>query len=146
MSISLKAVDTKKTNAMFGDMIKRMNNPQKIMGQVALKAWSDVQDHFKKEEGPGGKWKSLRPATVAARRKGKKKSRGNKILQDTGNLRNRILFRNNGKDAEVVTSVIYAATHNYGRDNIPKRTFLFLSKEAIKSIMTTLQRFIRTGG
>jgi phage gpG-like protein len=94
--------------------------------------------HFKREEGPEGKWKGLSDITIYRRRKGKKK-RGDKILQDTGTLKNSIAAVSNNRGAEVGTNIIYAKAHQFGKGRIPQRTFLFLSKEAQNRI---LDRFI----
>lgn len=45
-------------------------------------------------------------------------------LLDTGRLRNSILVRTTDGGIRVSTNVVYAATHQYGRDSIPARPFL----------------------
>lgn len=109
-------------------MRDNLSNPSPTMSKVAILMHKDVMNHFGKEEGDTGSWTPL-------------KYRKGKALQDTGRLRNSIKPNNTKDQAIVGTNVVYAATHNYGRDNIPQRKFLWLSKEIQKQITDILGRF-----
>jgi phage gpG-like protein len=90
--------------------------------------YKDVMDHFGKEQGDTGSWKPL-------------KYRVGKPLQDTGRLKNSIRPTNTKDTAVVGTNLVYAATHNYGRDNIQQRKFLWLSKQIIEQITKIIGKF-----
>jgi len=123
------------------DVTNRVSDWKKANEYIAARGWKDVMDHFSKEEGPDGKWKSLSEWTLRARRKGKGSGTA-RILQDTGTMRRSVKFRGTSSDAEVYTGIEYAATHQYGRTarigkrsiTIPKRPFLWLSDKARKAI------------
>jgi len=109
-------------------MRDNLSNPSPTMQKVSTLMFKDVLNHFGKEQGDQGSWTPL-------------KYRKGKILQDTGRLRNSIKADNTKDSASVGTRLEYAATHNYGRDNIPERKFLWLSKEMLKQITDILGKY-----
>lgn len=109
-------------------MRDNLSNPSPTTQKVSVLMHKDVMDHFGKTESDTGSWKPL-------------KYRKGKALQDTGRLRNSIKPTNTKDEAIVGTNVIYAATHNYGRDNIPQRKFLWLSKEIQENITNILGKY-----
>lgn len=109
-------------------MRENLNNPSPTMQKVSTYMYKDVMDHFGKEQGDTGGWTPL-------------KYRVGKPLQDTGRLKNSIRPTNTKDTAIVGTNLIYAATHNYGRDNIPQRKFLWLSKQIIDQITKIIGKF-----
>jgi len=79
-----------------------------------------VTDDFSAARAPdGSSWRPLSPRTIARRRKG-----STRPLLDTGRLRNSIHVTHDASGVYVQTSVVYAATHNFGRDAIPARPFI----------------------
>ncbi len=133
--ISVNIQNLEKVQSDFNAITQRLMNPQTGMEIVAGKGFKDVVDHFSEEESPDGKWQSLKKP---------RKRGGSKILQDTGRLRSSVRFRTLRDEAHIFTQVVYAGVHNFGysKRNIPQRQFLWLSKEAIKSITETFKRFI----
>ena len=112
---------------------KLASNPRPILDRWAVLGFRDVIDHFRKEEGPGGSWAALSQATLQMRRKGKK-SRSDKILQDTGTLRNSLLpgsglTRFEPTKVILSTRVEYGAKHEFGI-GVPKRRFMWISDAA----------------
>jgi len=109
-------------------IIKRLERLEKAgrtiskpMKEAVIIGYRNIIQHFRKEEGPNGKWKPL-------------KHRKGKILQDTGRLRMSINFRGSGNTGYLGTNVIYAATHQFGRGKIPARPFLWFSDETKQRI------------
>lgn len=115
--------------------------------------YRDINEHFENEEGSEGKWEqwSLYYA-IKMKKIGKG---GNKILQDTGRLRNSFkpmnvkrtsegfLWFNNAKTK---SGFPYAFAHNEGGEKLPKRDFMWLSNEAQEKIsIQTLQFMIEMG-
>jgi len=105
-----------------------LKNTSALMRLVAMRMRKMQVEHFAKAVDSSGKaWKPLSPATLKARRQGKKKGRSAKILQDTGILKNSVVSSSGSDRAEVGTNMIYAATHQFGRDAIPAREFIYIN-------------------
>lgn len=136
MEVKFEGEGFDKLNKAIRDLIRKIKNPIKVFAEAKLIIFQDVMRHFQKQEGPDGKWKPLKLATLKRRRQA---GRGAKILQDTGRLKNSISGIASSRGAEVGTNMVYARTHQKGRGNIPQRQFLWLSKEAGNRI---LDRFI----
>lgn len=119
---------------------KRGGNNVEFTEYVAVRAYKESMKHFQNEEGEDGPWKPLAPATIAHRRKG---GGGAKILQDTGMLRSSILFRGMRDKAIVFTNKIYGAIHQYGYKHIPKRAFLWVEDNFLKTMAAAYAKFIK---
>lgn len=115
--------------------------------------FGDIISHFEKELGPNGRWKPWSPPyTKQMRKKGKG---GNKILQDTGFLRQS--FAPGGRDAgarigkgtiiwfnkaQTKGGFPYAAHHDEGAsDGKDPRSFMWLSDSALEKAMGLLLQF-----
>lgn len=109
--------------------------------KAKLIMFQDVMNHFKREEGPEGKWQKLSKLTLYRRRK---KGKGAKILRDTGRLMGDITAISGNDGAEVGTNDIRARTHQEGdkERNIPARTFAFLSEEANERILDVMVDYL----
>lgn len=83
-----------------------------------------VQDRFKAQAAPDGTpWETLAPRTAK-----RKKYNANKVLTERGFLRRGIHYQVTAPGTvEVGSNLVYAATHQFGRGNIPARPFLGLS-------------------
>ena len=155
-----------KVAALVEDIARRTGNLRPLWMRLSILGFKDVIDHFSKEEGRSGAWAQLSPFTLAARKKGKHPERGIKILQDSGHLRLSVHPTTPNKDQEIVfeanrvilrTNVIYASTHEYGRGAlssiktrqtmpaIPKRSFMWVSKNARGGMQTAAEKWIAKG-
>jgi phage gpG-like protein len=116
---------------------------KRFVDQIAVHVFQDLIDHFKKEEGPQGKWK---PWSKIYREHMQRIGKGgNNILQDTGRLRGGIQATNYQARRDGVSwynRVPYAAAHEYGTKRLPKRPFMWLSKAAMKKISDVTLGFI----
>lgn len=136
---------------------KRLKNikdgERRYAGLLSTIIYKDVMSHFDKQEGSDGKWDHWSYYyTVKMEKSGKG---GNKILQDTGRLRQSFLPTNNRSSNEGITwfnSAItkqgfpYAWAHNEGDGNLPKRDFMWASDKAMESMTEkTLQFMIDEG-
>jgi phage gpG-like protein len=133
-----------KVSVDSSQILKAIKGSTKVMDTsavnkvIAVKMRNHLWDHFKKEEGSGGKWKPLSPVTLKLRKQG---GGGAKILQDTGQYRNSLVVRYTKKDAEVSTNVFYAKYHEYrswSQKTTQKQTWWFLSKGIPMGVGTTL--------
>jgi phage gpG-like protein len=119
-----------------------IKNRKEFGGIIAASVYKDVMEHFDQEKGPDGKWISWSEAYAAHLQKIGRG--GNKILQFSGNLRQRftpqswrskaegVLFFNNAKTK---SGYAYARGHDEGQGKLPKRSFMWLSSKAIDSII-----------
>ena len=95
---------------------------KKPLTQAGLYILGETDKRFQEERSPSGaKWKRLADSTKKRRRKGKKKRYGERILKDSGTLRNSMssrkqgnIFRVSQHFVEVGTNVPYANVHQFG--------------------------------
>lgn len=119
-----------------------------VWSTVAMILKAETLRLFQNECGPDGRaWKPLSAKTILARRKGKRKNLGTKILQDSGRLRGSISERYGAGWAEIGTTVKYAPVHQYGskKRNIPARPFIGLSQVMADRIQATMLKWLEQG-
>lgn len=149
--------DDKEVRSFINELIGKTKTVKSFgreyIGLLSAIVYADVINHFQQEQGSEGPWAKW---SQGYREQMKKKGRsGNKILQDTGRLRqnfspskNRktssgILWFNNAKSKD---GRPYAAEHDQGFGRIPKRDFMWLSDGALEKITyQTLQFLIDKG-
>ena len=89
-----------------------------LAGNVAIEVQSMVGRAFQDQGRGGTPWKPLHPSTLARRKQGKNKSLSDRILENTGSLRNSVSVADNYQtDAHqlvVGSSLIYARIHQFG--------------------------------
>jgi len=132
MGISLKVIGLTRLASKLKSMSGKAATLTGQLKIASIIAWRDVQDHFKNEEGPEGKWAPLRPSTLAF-----KKRHGYKgILKNEGNLRNSFMYSSTAVDAYVGSNLSYLKQHQFGepKKNLPARPPLWLSEGAKKNI------------
>ena len=79
MSVKLNAKDLKRSLNKINLAAKILKKDKNILfKKISILAFKDIQDHFRKEAGPNGRWKPL-------------KLRKGRILQDTGRLRGSLM-------------------------------------------------------
>lgn len=126
---------------------------KKYVGLISSIVYRDILSHFEQEEGSSGKWPEW--SLFYAMKMKELGKGGNKILQDSGRLRNSfkpqnyrsvsegILWFNN---AQTKSGFPYALAHNDGGDQLPMRDFMWASDKAQDSIAEkTLQFMIDEG-
>lgn len=98
------------------------------LGEYLLRS---TQDRFKTQTAPdGAAWEALAPRTLARKKKNK-----DKVLTERSFLRKGIAYQVLDKTTvEVGSNLKYAATHQFGRGNIPPRPFLGLSDQDKRKI------------
>ena len=146
--IAIQDEQAQKALKRLMERIKEVGDGGRAFG-MALSAvvFQDVMDHFEKEEGPDGKWhpwSQMYRRLQDARGKG-----GNKLLQDTGRLRQSFLptnFRKVGEGimwfnpAQTADGFPYAYHHNEGAAN--PRVFMWTSEEASEKIAEITLEFV----
>lgn len=129
------------------DAFKKKKAP--VVGLMSAHIFKDIMEHFAKEEGEDEAWQEWSEKyAIAMAKRGKG---GNKILQDTGRLRQNfkptsyrsvsqgILWFNNAKTK---SGAPYAYYHNEGIGPQPKREFMWLSTRAMSKIEEDLVNFM----
>ena len=100
-------------------------NMATLLDNVGSLVETQSQDRFEsKTDVEGKQWQEWSP-------KYKKSERGIDILRNTQRLFGSINYQVKGNKVEVGSNVEYSAVHNYGyeKQNIPKRSFLGISKD-----------------
>jgi phage gpG-like protein len=122
----------------MGKAIGGMRRTLGLSQALGVVAQKDIIDHFRNEQGPDGRWKALKPSTLAQRTK--KGSKFGKILSDTGRLRD-ISFEATNDKVTVGTSVDYGVYHQKGI-GVPQREWAYISDRGEKQIVATIEGFI----
>jgi len=135
----------KKTNKM----VKRMKDESKLHKINTLHAMRDIDDHFKKEEGPNNKkWVKWSKKTDKGRKffsSRPTRRGGTKLLQDTGRLKGSFVSVQIKNGTMILNNVKYASFHQTGTSKMPRRKFLYLSPKARSTIVKRLNRFYFRG-
>lgn len=151
-SIDLK-LDAKKVEKFLKDLQKRSDQIHKrdnaFVDTISMFVFQDIIAHFEKEQGSRGKWKAW--SKVYAEHMEKIGKGGNKILQDTGRLRQSFTpgqwrGRPAGIEwynpAKTKSGFPYAAAHDQGGGKLPKRDFMWLGKGAMDKIAKATAAFM----
>ena len=122
-------------------------------GGITSIAFKDVIDHFRKEAGPTKKWQKW--SKLYTDRKIKRDRGGDKILQDSGRLRQSVniarssVRRRKGQllfnQAKTKTGFPYAQAHNEGSGKLPQREYMWLSLKALNKISKITSAYLVKG-
>ncbi len=127
-------------------LIRAVKDTRRPNKQVSVWLLRWVSKNFKTEGGKVGGWKPLRPATIAARRKGPGGGRP-KILHDTGALEKSINNFWSRRTAGVGSRLSYSARHDVGflPDSIPQRRILPVAtdKDVTRAIIKIYDIYIK---
>ncbi len=109
------------TQAGLAALAARIDDLADVMDEIGSALVANAQLRFEQERDPGGSpWAALQPAT--ARRKAK--AGKERILTFDAHLRASLTHRPGARQVEVGSNLIYAATHQFGRDAIKARPYL----------------------
>jgi phage gpG-like protein len=127
----------------------------KLLSVVTLR---DIDQHFKDESGPQGKWKewseSYRQSLIKAGRKvkgakGNSKKKGGfaKILQMSGRMRNSLTPGKQVHEGVLWQAMTeYANRHDQGTNGMPQRQFMWLSQAAAYNLAQQMLNFVKSKG
>lgn len=125
------------------------NHDKKVIGLLSSIVYRDIIDHFSQESGSDGPWKPWSDRYAAFMASIGKS--GNKILQDTGRLRqafqpSNVRSTSDGllwfNPAKTSSGFPYAAAHDEGGGRLPQRQFMWLSKGALSEIESQIVKFL----
>ncbi len=123
-------------------VINRLQNPDfdPLLDAIGAMVLAQTEERIasEKTDPQGGAWAPLSPAYAARKRS------GGGILELEGDLRDSLTFLVSGQSVEVGSNLVYAATHQFGRDeaNIPARPFLGLSAENEEEINELIDTWV----
>jgi hypothetical protein len=149
--------DDQEVKSFLRSMDKNLKNikdgQRKYTGLLSAIVYQDIMEHFENEAGSNGPWKQW--SKFHRERMQEIGKGGNKILQDSGRLRNNFKPTNVKKtkegflwfnDAKTKKGFPYAAAHDVGGPKLPKRDFMWLSEKAMGRIeIETLQFMLDEG-
>ena len=121
---------------------KKMIKLRKPLTRIGRMMVAETEKRFSTERDPQNfKWRRLSPEY---RKWKKRKYPGRKILTRTGKLRRSIRFQTHTKSVSIGTKVEYGAYHQLGspKTNLPRRSFLGLSKSNWASVHKILDRHL----
>lgn len=149
-------IDDAEVSRALASLQEHLSDPQPALVEAAQEAAEDARLNFIEQESPWGEgWEPLSGATLAQRR-----GESAQALRDTGALMNSITGQPSGDGAEFGAGVLYAATHQFGREgggwngsDIPARPFLpirpdgtvDLPEETRDNFLDTLRSYISEG-
>ena len=115
---------------------------RQLLANIGVKIESQTQERFDSQVDPkGNRWKDLADKTKQYYAKyfpGQRRS----ILVGSGGLRDSIESQVDDWSVLVGATKVYAATHQFGRDNIPARPYLGISTSNADEIMMIAERFL----
>lgn len=147
----------KEVQEFFRNMKARLSNIEngqaKFVGLISSVVYRDVIGHFQEERGSQGPWEKWSPSYQTYMENINRA--GNQILQFSGKLRQNFKPTNNRitsegflwfNDAQTKTEFPYAALHDEGGPNHPKRDFMWLSDKAAEDISKITLQFLLDEG
>ena len=144
MKLAEKFLERLKSKAK--DIEDASQKTQRILSPIVFK---NVIEHFQGEEGPSGPWDEWSGVYAAhMERMGKG---GNKILQDSGKLRQSFRPQNVRRvsqgllwfnPAKTSTGFPYAYAHDEGGPKLPARPFMWLSKTGLENIAIAITKWL----
>ncbi len=145
--------DSGKVQEFLKTLLQRQEQIQRkdraFVDTISIFVFQDIINHFEKESGPNGKWKAW-SKTYAEHMESIGKG-GNKILQDSGRLRQSFTpgqwrMRPAGIEwynpAKTKSGFPYAAAHDEGGGKLPQRRFMWLGDRALEKISQTTAAFM----
>lgn len=134
----------KKRFDVFSNRMKkrRATNAKAV---ILVDRW--IQQNFNKEGEFVGGWEKLAKSTEEARRTGKKKRKGNKVLQDTGQLKSNWAHYWSHRFGRITSKVPYAKYHDSDKprkSNLPRRQILPDNKHIEPKLEKLYQHFVTT--
>lgn len=127
MKLTVKNLDT--TIDDLQGLYTELEDLRKPFTVIKAKMYKEIIRHFEEEEGPDGKWErwQFRGRRINYRPYGRG---GNKMLQDTGRLRNSFMWDLLPDEIRVFTEVEYASYHQFGTSKMVARPFLWFEERS----------------
>lgn len=145
--VKVTLVGLTKLQRKFNKFAKQLKNKEPMFKAIGIKLLNEINRTFETETFEGEPWQRLSDATKKSRRKGRGPEE-DKILQDTGNLKNSYSPQNGESRwfvsrsfVRVGTNVEYAASHEFGMGN-PERGMIPTKKRALEIAVPIADLFV----
>jgi phage gpG-like protein len=140
ITVELNGIDKKMKKLVKG--VDALDIPLK---QSGIYMESSIGKRFRNAGGSRGSWKPLAASTI----KRHPHRAGGKPLNDTGRLRQSVTSGSTKKVVgkrlyySMASSLVYAASHNFGYKQIPKREFLYFDSQDERAIKLIFEDYIK---
>ena len=137
--------DGKEAEEFLGSLRAKYQSVQQgskaLAGVLAAPVFVDIVGHFEDEKGPDGAWSPW--SAIYSEHMNKIGKGGNKLLQDSGRLRQAYMISNHRATADGIVfynpaktkgGFAYAQAHDEGGEKMPSRKFMWLSDSAMESV------------
>lgn len=140
----------KKINDNVDDIQKKEKT---FWGALAALAFRNVIKHFQDESGPEGRWKAW--SRIYAERMQRVGKGGNKILQDTGQMRQ--MLRTADDRSRISQGILvynpaltkngfpYAWAHDTGQGRLPQREFMWMDSTTLNKMSKIMAEYTTEG-
>jgi phage virion morphogenesis protein len=141
------SIDTRELEAKLRNILNQIKYPfryKEIVDTIQVEVFKDIADHFRREEGPEGRWQQWSDGYKKYRQSIGKGS--GKILQLTGRLRNSTVLGGKSDDEiRWINKTEYAGKHQWGTAGMPQRKFLWVSDKALETMAVNVLTLIHSG-
>jgi len=139
---SWDTADLQKVDAVFSDLLKQTDDLEPLMQDIGEYLLPAHQDRIALGVTPDGEpFEPLSPDYLQSKRK--RTSRGaDKILILDDFLHGDLAYQVEGNSLALGSNVLYGATHQFGRGNIPPRPYLGFSTADIDEIEQIAQDYL----
>jgi len=159
MPLPVMTVDDTRLKIVLKQLLRKSKDASTAFAEIAQVLASSVEKNFHQEGrylapnsmyGGSSKWQKLADSTVANRARS---GRGaHPILQVSGQLASSITTASGPRHAQIGTSLVYGAIHQYGgkagrgrKVTIPARPFLVVQDEDIDDALDIIARHLTRG-
>lgn len=144
MNVIRIEIQDEQLDRLFSRLIDANLRLRPLMADIAEVLVASTRRRFDTKRGPDGvPWEALAPETIAEKIEAGVPN-PESILERWGYLRDLINSAFGDDFAEVSSSRVYAATHQFGRGGIPARPFIGLSPEDLQEIVEAARDYEAT--
>ena len=154
MSLTFQIIGARKLESKIRKIDSKMKRTEDLNHKGVILADRWVQKNLQKQGSlahEGGKWQRLKEATIKARRRGRKKSKSVKILENIGTLRGswkkywnrRVGILENYATSEK-GSYYYGLAHHEGRGHLPERRIMPSKKQFMPELLKLAGKWVKT--
>ena len=135
-------LDDQRINQVLDQLIRAGVSLTKPMADIGDQLLANTKGRFETGQSPNGvPWAPLSDDYIKSKRK-RKSGGADAILILDGHLSGEMGLNSGDDWMEITAPQVYAATHQFGRDNIPARPFLGFSDEDMDYIHQVLAEYL----
>lgn len=140
VTLSVKTTGLKTVGQSIKKLLANAQNPEPALLDIGEYMVESTQQRFLDMQDPDGNpWEPLFLETLA------KKKRQDRILTESGTLADTLHYQLSKGELQIGSNIEYAATHQFGRDEIVARPFLGIAPFERDNILDILQDHLTQG-